>query len=196
VKKPQPKTDFSGMALWDSKIEELDKKILLEAARTNLELDSESNMLEALLVKKDVFVAQYERTKTKFLRDKITLATYNKISLTCINILEKVLQEILELELPGDQSEELRKKDDEVLETSSDVVEEIYAQLNENEHLSFYQEDEEKPPIGGIHKNRGAVFLINLPRRFRYKPYYKKFFEEPRVVKEVHYEEFTGKDSV
>ena len=179
-------------AMWEDRVNFLSKQINT-LANTPAVQGKEENVLEGLLVKKELFVSEYHKTQSKYVRGKIDFYGYNRISLSCIKILEKILEEVKELIKPGDQSDIVLTRIGGSFSDSDEVVEEIYSQLNEGESLDFYRE-EEAPPEAKPHKNRFAVFLVNLPRRFRYRPYYKKFFDpEVNEVREIVHNDFVEK---
>src|SRR3989344_707324 len=188
--------------IWDSKIEELEKQIDNEITKIGASEKAE-DLVDAFLIKKEIFVSEYHRNRSKYIRKKIGAKTYNRVSNSCILVLEKILAKIKELlkrlQLLHEKIEEkdkmkrlrlLIQEEKQELASTEEIAEEIYAQLAEGEEPGFYK-SEEAPPMSAVHKNIVSVFLVNLPRRFRYKPYYKKFFEEePKVVS---HEEFLEK---
>ncbi|MFH1390774.1 MAG: hypothetical protein ABIH20_00500 [Candidatus Diapherotrites archaeon] len=189
-KKPVKKTQRK--ALWDEKINELSMKVDDELAKANVEEQKDEEILDALLMKKEIFVTQYHRSRSKYLRYKLQDSTYTKISATCITMLEMILQEIIDAETKQEKLHKIIPYKESIISEADEAAEEIYAQLAEGEEPEFYSE-EDAPPLHRVHKNRAAIFLVNLPRRFRYKPYYKKFFTTEDRMVEVDHQEFLGK---
>ncbi len=120
------------------------------------------------------------------MRGKISKKTYNSVSDACIEVLEKDLEKIKEL-----------KSATAVISISvgdhDEIAEQIFSQLGGEEQEGGFEELEKEPELQKPHKSRLSVWLVNLPRRFRYKPYYKKFFEEPVDPNKIDYRQFVGK---
>jgi len=175
--------------LWDDRVEELAIQIDVEIVKQTVQHKEEEVLLEALEVKKELFVGEYHRTRSKYIRGKISSLKYNKITIVCIDILEKILEEVREIGKPGNQAPEILAREDKAISEADVIAEQIYAQLAEGEDLDFLREIVPVKP----HKNMVSVFLVNLPRRFRYKPYYKRFFDSDERIVEIPHQEFVEK---
>ncbi|MCR4335810.1 MAG: hypothetical protein NUV57_04715 [archaeon] len=197
-KKPVKKTPRK--ALWDDKINELSMRVDDELAKANTatedsptgEEQKDEEILDALLMKKEIFVTQYHRSRSKYLRYKLTDTVYTKISATCITMLEMILREIINAETKQEKLHKIIPYKESIISESDEAAEEIYAQIAEGEEPGFYRE-EDAPPLRHVYKNRAAIFLVNIPRRFRYKPYYKKFFTTDNRMVEINHQEFLDK---
>jgi len=185
-----PKEERPKNPIWDEKINAIAARIETEALKAKA-VGKEELILEALEIKKELFLSQYNTTRSKYIRGKANVKTYSKVSIACSEVLEKIYATIVELEAPGDQYMEIVSRADNVFDYADDAVEDIYDQLLSEEQPPAYAETEKPLMPLNVHSNRLSVFLVNLPRRFRYKPFYKQFFEGSQMVTEVHHEEFT-----
>ncbi|MCR4369182.1 MAG: hypothetical protein NUV67_04725 [archaeon] len=196
-KSAPPQADAKLIAQWDLRINKVEAAIDSISEQAKPSGEHEELLLEALLAKKELFVAQYHTTKSKYVRLKISKATFVKIASACADVLDKIFSEISEINKPGDQAIELEGSEGEVVYNSDEIAEQIYAQLEGGEEPELYKAGEAVPPLKPVHTSKAMVFLVNLPRRFRYKPYYRQFFESPKtVVKEVHHKSFIPKQDL
>jgi len=185
--KPKPKKQAKpAVPKWDDRIIALANSVDSEAESADLKNEENQKILESVLTEAEFFIAQYNRTRSKFVRRKISNKTYNSVSEACIEVLEKDLEKIRELKSArADVSIGSADHDE--------IAEQIFSQLGGEEHEIGLDDMEKEPVLQKPHKSKLSVWLVNLPRRFRYKPYYKKFFEEPVDPDKVDYRQFVGK---
>ncbi len=169
---------------WDDRVIELAKAIDSEAGAASMENEENKKTLESVLTEAEFFIAQYNRTRSKYIRKRISKKNYGSISTACIEVLESNLKTIQDLKLAHEKTIDWDDVD------HDEIAEHVYSQIGE--------EEENEPLLvatepGKPRKTKLAVWLVNLPRRFRYKPYYRDFFKQPVDPTRINYRQFVGK---